>query len=99
MTEPNMNRVFAYAKNAVALVANQPIPDAEIRTQLERILKEKDVVATVKQGLVTKEQGANLVLAQLESWTITRCGLVEPVARTWDLAFIAEDLESALFGG
>jgi hypothetical protein len=98
MGAPNMTRAFACAKNAVALVANKPIPDPDIHAELDRILKEKDVIASVSRGSLTAEQGAKTILDDLEAWTIKRCSLPEPVVRTWDLEFVAEDLEGALFG-
>jgi hypothetical protein len=98
MAEPRMDRVFAGAKNAVALVANKPIPETEIRDEVQRILQDKNVLALVREGRISKEDGTNLVLAGLESWAILRSSLPQPVQRKWDLSFIAEDMQSDLFG-
>jgi hypothetical protein len=92
-----MDRALACAKNAVAMVSTLPVPEAEVSDQLTRILQEKNVLAEVRDGRMTKEQGSNLVVAELESWALQRCGQTRPATPKWDLSMIAEDLESALF--
>ncbi|WP_141331858.1 hypothetical protein [Myxococcus sp. AB025B] len=96
---PDMEALVGCARQMAVRIGAEGVSDAELAQVIDRVLfREKDGWACAVEGLLTRTEVANLVLAHLESWLVDRTG------RGWDAplpwgqgAFVAE-VEQALFG-
>ncbi|WP_123784033.1 hypothetical protein [Corallococcus macrosporus] len=94
-----MQGLVACARKVAGLIGAQDVPDAELSGFVESILfGEKDAWQCAVMGLITREETANLLLAHLETWLMSRANLdcLEPMP--WDLEPLRHEFEDALFG-
>lgn len=75
LQKPNMKAVFKTAKSIIAQVGEHSLSDATIQKKIEEILfGYKEGWLSFQEGLLTREELANLLLAHLDTLVEDACG-------------------------
>ncbi|MCP3167034.1 hypothetical protein [Myxococcus qinghaiensis] len=96
---PDMVALVGCARRMAEQAGGDDVTDDELHQVIDRVLfGAKDGWACALEGLLTRTETANLVLAHLESWLMDRTG------RSWDATMslggdsLVTEVERALFG-
>ncbi|NVJ20976.1 hypothetical protein HUW62_07080 [Myxococcus sp. AM011] len=96
---PDMVALVGCAHRMAEQAGGADVTDDELYQVIDRVLfGEKDGWACALEGLLTRTETANLILAHLESWLMDRTG------RSWDSPIslgggsLVTQVERALFG-
>ncbi|WNG49985.1 hypothetical protein F0U60_42075 [Archangium minus] len=93
-----MNALVGCARRVAEAVSFPEVSDAELYRRLHDILYgEKDAWEIAVAGVITRTEAAYLVLANLQSWLISRS--IRDDAQDWpNVDHLVRDVEDALFG-
>lgn len=82
----------------LAHVLQVPSPtDAELRTTIQEALLDRDIDACVEQGVITRIEGRNALLAHLQTFICDKAGQAEP-SELWQDDDLLRAVELAWFG-
>ncbi|MCP3059622.1 hypothetical protein LXT21_12620 [Myxococcus sp. K38C18041901] len=96
---PDMEALVGCARQMAVRIGAEGVSDAELAQVIQRVLfGEKDGWACAVEGLLTRTEAANLVLAHLESWLVDRTGWDWDAPLPWGRDTFVAEAEQALFG-
>ncbi|SET97884.1 hypothetical protein SAMN05443572_104171 [Myxococcus fulvus] len=93
-----MEALVGCARQMAVRIGAEGVSDAELAQVIDRVLfGEKDGWACAVEGLISRTEAANLVLAHLESWLVDRTGRDWDAPLPWGQDSLVAEVEQALF--
>jgi hypothetical protein len=96
---PDMYALLGCARRAAAALLEAPPTDPQLHQRLAYSLHgPKQLWRSAVEGVVSHDQAAAMVLADLVSWLGERAGQSEPTPRPQTVTALIPEIEEALFG-
>lgn len=94
---PDINVLIACGTRLARLLSVAPASTQALRDKLEEILFERKNYKCFEEGIITREEVRNLVLAHLQTLICHSAGVEEPTVQ-WIDAELCSDVENAICG-
>jgi len=104
MREPDLPALVLCVARAAEAMGMYPPPAVEAESFLRARLFApqaeggKDVLGCVRDGLITRTEARDLVMAHVATWISRRCGAPEPSSELWSSSELERAFELALLG-
>src|SRR5262249_54108711 len=95
--KPDIDALVSYGNRLADILGVPPAPKPVLRSVIEGILFKRQNYDAFKQGLLTREEVGNLVLAHMQTAICHSAGTDEP-KEGWDDLALVRQVEDAICG-